>query len=237
MRLITDDISDALSSAEDWDGVAAAFAPFVEKLGFTGWYCCVLNEARNGDPVVLFEDDRSGGSSVWEHERRDLFRRMAFETLTVQLPALVCPGIATRPFTADLLADLERIGFGGALMTSEFSPSGTRFATIYLAPPHLGPVEDVTGVMGMGLMHMRVLAEVWRERQRDQAGTVTLTPRQMECLKWTMIGKTSWEVSQITGMSERTVNAHLTDAARRLNVHGRSAAVLKAQKLGLLRLE
>jgi DNA-binding CsgD family transcriptional regulator len=237
MRLITDEISDALTAAPDWNGTAAAFAPFVEQLGFTGWYCCVLNEAPNGDPIVLFEDDRSGGAPVFERARSGLFRRMAFETLTVQLPALVAPGIATRPFTPDLLVDLERVGFGGALMTSEYSPSGTRFALIYLAPPHLGPVEDVSGVMGMGLMHMRVLAEVWRERQRNQVGAVSLTPRQMECLKWTMIGKTSWEVSQITGMSERTVNAHLTDAARRLGVHGRSAAVLKAQKLGLLRLE
>lgn len=237
MRLITDEISDALTAATDWDGTAAAFAPFVQQIGFTGWYCCVLTEARNGDPVVLFEDDRSGGLSARIDERRELFRRMAFETLTVQLPALVAPGIATRPFTSDLLVDLERNGFGGALMTSEFSPSGTRFVVIYLAPSHLGPVEDVSGVMGMGLMHMRVLAEVWREHQRNQVGAVSLTPRQMECLKWTMIGKTSWEVSQITGMSERTVNAHLTEAARRLGVHGRSAAVLKAQKLGLLRLE
>lgn len=237
MRLITDDISDALTAAADWDGTATAFAPFVQQLGFTGWYCCVLTEARNGDPVVVFDDDRSGGLPAQNQERQDLFRRMAFETLTVQLPALVAPGIATRPFTPDLLVDLERNGFGGALMTSEYSPSGARFAVIYVAPPHLGPVEDVTGLMGMCLMHMRVLAQVWRERHRGQAGPVSLTPRQMECLRWTMIGKTSWEVSQITGMSERTVNAHLTDAARRLGVHGRNAAVLQAQKLGLLMLE
>lgn len=188
MRLITDDISDALTAAPDWEGTATAFAPFVEELGFAGWYCCVLNEARNGDPVVLFEDDRSGGSSDWEKQRGDLFRRMAYETLAVQLPALIAPGIATRPFTGDLLVELERIGFGGALMTSEYSPSGTRFAVIYLAPHHLGPIEDVTGLMGMGLMHMRVLAEVWRERHRGQAGPVNLTPRQMECLKWRVSG-------------------------------------------------
>lgn len=200
-------------------------------------YCCVLTEARNGDPIVLFEDDRSGGPARSEKKRRDLFRRMAFETLTSLLPALVAPGIATRPFTADLLVDLERVGFGGALMTSEYFPSGMRFAIIYLVPPHLGPVEDVSGVMGMGLMYMRVLAEIWHERYRGKAGPVSLTPRQLECLRWIMIGKTSWEVSQITGMSERTVNAHVTDASRRLGVHGRSAAVLRAQKLGLLRLD
>ncbi|MFX8301139.1 hypothetical protein ABTL22_19415, partial [Acinetobacter baumannii] len=90
-------ISDALTASTDWDGTAAAFAPFVQQIGFTGWYCCVLTEARNGDPVVLFEDDRSGGLSARIDERRELFRRMAFETLTVQLPALVAPGIATRP--------------------------------------------------------------------------------------------------------------------------------------------
>jgi len=64
--------------------------------------------------------------------------------------------------------------------------------------------------------------------------TTPLSGRELQCLEWVSLGKTSWETASILGVSERTVNFHLRNACRKLNVYGRQAAVVKAVRLGLL---
>jgi len=61
-----------------------------------------------------------------------------------------------------------------------------------------------------------------------------LTGRELQCLAWVSQGKTSWETASILGLSERTVNFHLCNASRKLNVYGRQACVARAIYLGLL---
>lgn len=63
-----------------------------------------------------------------------------------------------------------------------------------------------------------------------------LTRRQLECLKWIRQGKTSWEISQILGISEHTVHEHLEQARTRLGVRTTTQAVLEAVVLGLIQL-
>lgn len=61
-----------------------------------------------------------------------------------------------------------------------------------------------------------------------------LTPREQEVLRWTGEGKSSWDVGAILGMSEHTVNFHLRNILRKLEVSSKHQAVLKALSLGLL---
>lgn len=63
-----------------------------------------------------------------------------------------------------------------------------------------------------------------------------LTPREREILRWAADGKTSWEVSVILNISERTVKFHLTQASQKLNAVNRTAAVAKALARGLIKL-
>jgi DNA-binding CsgD family transcriptional regulator len=52
-----------------------------------------------------------------------------------------------------------------------------------------------------------------------------LTDRQVECLKWVRAGKTDWEIGQVLGLSEATVNRHIERAKARLGVRSRAQAV------------
>lgn len=61
-----------------------------------------------------------------------------------------------------------------------------------------------------------------------------LTAREQECLRWVADGKTSWEISRLLRMAERTVNFHLGNAMLKLGVSNRQHAVAKAVLLGLL---
>jgi DNA-binding CsgD family transcriptional regulator len=63
----------------------------------------------------------------------------------------------------------------------------------------------------------------------------SLSPRELESLRWTMEGKTAWEVGSMLGISERTAALHVNNASHKLGCVNKHQAVLKALRLGLLR--
>jgi DNA-binding CsgD family transcriptional regulator len=67
------------------------------------------------------------------------------------------------------------------------------------------------------------------------AGLPSLTPRELETLRWTMEGKTAWEVGSLLGISERTAVLHVNNAMHKLGCVNKHQAVLKALRLGLIR--
>ena len=76
---------------------------------------------------------------------------------------------------------------------------------------------------------MRLLVPLAQQPERP-----SLTPRELEALRWTMEGKTAWEVGTIMSISERTAVLHLQNAMRKLGSVNKHHAVLKALRLGLL---
>jgi DNA-binding CsgD family transcriptional regulator len=75
----------------------------------------------------------------------------------------------------------------------------------------------------------RVLAPFVQAGERP-----SLTPRELEALRWTMEGKTAWELGKILGISERTAVLHVNNAAHKLACTSKHQAVLKALRLGLI---
>ncbi|MFV5345305.1 LuxR family transcriptional regulator AbaR [Acinetobacter oleivorans] len=61
-----------------------------------------------------------------------------------------------------------------------------------------------------------------------------LTNREKEVLRWTAEGKTSAEIAQILGVTERTVNFHLGNSMQKLNVNNKISAAIRAVMLGIL---
>ncbi|MGO9935039.1 MAG: response regulator [Steroidobacteraceae bacterium] len=57
---------------------------------------------------------------------------------------------------------------------------------------------------------------------------VALNDREVECLTWSARGKTSPEIATILNIAKRTVNFHIENACRKLNVSTRTEAVVKA---------
>jgi DNA-binding CsgD family transcriptional regulator len=63
----------------------------------------------------------------------------------------------------------------------------------------------------------------------------SLTPRELEALRWTMEGKTAWEVGNVLGITERTAALHINNATHKMGCVNKHQAVLKALRMGLLR--
>ncbi len=72
--------------------------------------------------------------------------------------------------------------------------------------------------------------------KHDQDGMEfpSLTEREIEVLSWLKEGKTSWEISVILDISERTINFHVTNMKKKLNASNRMGAVAQAMHLGLV---
>lgn len=62
----------------------------------------------------------------------------------------------------------------------------------------------------------------------------TLSPRELDCLRWAAQGKTAWETAAILEISDRTVVFHLHNAKTKLGVANKQHAVAKALGLGIL---
>ncbi len=61
-----------------------------------------------------------------------------------------------------------------------------------------------------------------------------LSPREKECLSWTLEGKTAGEIATILGLSVSTVNHHAVMASRKLGAANKHHAAVQALRSGLI---
>jgi DNA-binding CsgD family transcriptional regulator len=71
---------------------------------------------------------------------------------------------------------------------------------------------------------------------REVPPPIPLTEREVEVLRWTVSGKTAWEIGGILKISERTVNFHIQNVMEKFGVHSKTHAAAKAMGMGLLNL-
>lgn len=81
------------------------------------------------------------------------------------------------------------------------------------------------------VLHMFALRFHTRVRALDLPADAQLPPeltrREVDVMQWTAEGKSSWDISQILGISESTVNFHISSAKRKLGVYSKPHAVAK----------
>ncbi len=66
---------------------------------------------------------------------------------------------------------------------------------------------------------------------------IHITKREIEVLQWLQQGKSSWEISKILGLSERTVNFHVYNIMEKIEAANRPQMVAIALRLGLIELK
>lgn len=71
-------------------------------------------------------------------------------------------------------------------------------------------------------------------RSRSSSGSIQLTRREVQCLRWAAAGKTDPEIAIILSLSNSTVRFHLRNAAAKMGVTGRAQSVQVAAGLGFV---
>ncbi|WP_303909101.1 helix-turn-helix transcriptional regulator [Thiohalomonas denitrificans] len=67
--------------------------------------------------------------------------------------------------------------------------------------------------------------------------SLPLTPRELEVLKWLSLGKSTWDISVILGIAERTVKFHVGNLLEKLDASTRAHAVAVASARGWIDIE
>ncbi len=70
--------------------------------------------------------------------------------------------------------------------------------------------------------------------QTPEQPLLRLTDREIEILKWTAAGKSSWAVSQILNLSEHNVKYHIKRILSKMEVTSKHQAAARARLLGLI---
>lgn len=81
----------------------------------------------------------------------------------------------------------------------------------------------------------QILLDLLNEKSQKQTTDIKLTPRQMSVLEAVASGKANKQIAYELGLTEGTVKLHVTAILRILGVYNRTAAVLEATKLGLIK--
>lgn len=138
----------------------------------------------------------------------------------------------------ELWEEQARFGYRTGIAMALHLPEGRHFALgverDQPLPTDRGELTRLVADLQLFAVHaqdaaMRVLTPAPLQPERP-----ALTPRELEVLRWTMEGKTAWEVGGILGITERTVVLHANNAMHKLGCVSKHQAVLKALRLGLI---
>ncbi len=88
----------------------------------------------------------------------------------------------------------------------------------------------------LSLYIFQAVQRILFEHPHAQQKNKKLSKREKECLFWVSEGKTSWEISHILGIKERTVNYHLAQLAQKLGTCNRYQALARVLFMDLMTL-
>ncbi|PND38891.1 LuxR family transcriptional regulator [Paucibacter aquatile] len=142
---------------------------------------------------------------------------------------------------AEMWEEQARFGYHTGIALALHLPEGRHFFLGVDRDSDLPrePVAMTQMVANLQLFAVYAQEAAWRVVMPKGHESVTLpsrlTPRELECLRWTMDGKTAWEVGTILSITERTAVLHLNNAMHKLGCTTKHQAVLKALRMGLIR--
>lgn len=117
------------------------------------------------------------------------------------------------------------------------------YFSVHLANGQMGAVSfsgagekpDRDTIVELNYLSILIYSKIDELDEKEKAPDFDLKKNEINCLKWTSQGKTSWEIASIMGLSEHTVNHYLTSAAQKLDTSNRTHAVSKAIRLKIIR--
>ncbi len=80
----------------------------------------------------------------------------------------------------------------------------------------------------------QAITRILDQHNNNNKQTAILSPREKEVLNWLKKGKSSWDISVILGISERTVNFHINNIMQKLDAMNRTHSVAVAIEQGLI---
>lgn len=233
---------DLLQTADSLSQLVDIVNENLDLAGFHHWAYCVKFPADSGRPPNI--DLHNFPPHLWE-------------------PYQACNAVASDPISARCKDDVTPEAWLIDKNATEFDGFPPEAAKLFQAAQMAGvrggvcvPIRD-HGVL-LGNLTLSTRSDIdnnWLQNARSHAmlfaahlhqcckkfinasvekNNPQLSNREIECLSWASRGKTSWEISRVLSISERTVVFHLQNAKNKLGAVTRQQAVAISLMLGLL---
>ena len=224
-------------SREEFQGEVVAFS---KRLGFDTVAATLVIDHLLGDAEFItidntpraykdvFKDPASGRRDpVMQHCKRQ------------SVPIIWDQGTYVNKGLGEMWEEQARFGFSNGICLALHLPEGRHFilGVERDRPVPMDATELTRVVADLQLFAVHAQDAALRILLPGSADSTlpSLTPRELEALRWTMEGKTAWEVGGVLGITERTAALHVNNATHKLGCVNKHQAVLKALRLGLLR--
>ncbi len=229
----------AVLQAQDREQFRDEVVRFARGLGFdTVAALTVLESGLAGTEVVSIDNTPVAYSEAFFNAQRTQADPVMQHLRHHSVPIIWDQHTYTGPGLGELWEEQAHFGYRTGIAMALHLPDGRHFLLGVdrdaPLPPDSGELQRLVADLQLFAVHaqdaaMRLLLPAPLQPEKP-----SLTPRELEALRWTMEGKTAWEVGAILGISERTAVLHVNNAMHKLGCVNKHAAVLKALRLGLI---
>jgi len=230
----------ALNAVDNWDDLKQVVRDVIAKLGGNDFSVKVDPiSAESSAPGHLLSTLPESVSKLFLEPSFALFDPINQRFAQSQLPQYWRPEDETASSAPAVYSFLSQVGIRHGLSLNQRGQHVCSRIDFYSRDERWGGITNaVRGAFVYLGMHVHEVAEsVWRHNcVGAEAPNAPLSARELECLHWGALGKTSREIGLILGISQRTVYFHLNNAAAKLNVYSVKHAISRALSSGLVRI-
>jgi DNA-binding CsgD family transcriptional regulator len=217
--------------------VGAAFASTIAPHGFNMASCGGSRETPTGR-VWDFYFNTWPPEWLLEYQKNDYVRHD-------MLPAMA--RLSAMPFTwVELLRDREQtpkqiefhsrvreLGVVDGFAVPIHQPGGDVGLCVSVATHVIEDPEERVA-LHMASLHAHHRCQALGGQTEASSVKTPLSPRELECLKWVLDGKSDTDIGKILGISHTTVHFHVERVKRKLGVRTRTQAAAMVMTLGYL---
>jgi DNA-binding CsgD family transcriptional regulator len=229
----------AVLQARDREEFRTEVVRFTQRLGFETVSAITIIDRGLGQSEFInidnTPDSYSQGYSDAKMQRRDPVMQHCKRN---SVPIIWDQGTYVGTGASDLWEEQASFGYHAGIAMALHLPEGLHFQLgvdrDQPLPADPAELQRLVADLQLFAVHAQDSAVRLLVPQVMQPERPNLTPRELDALRWTLEGKTAWEVGVVLGISERTVVFHVTNAMHKLNCVNKQQAALKALRLGLI---
>lgn len=229
----------AVLQARDREEFRAEVVRFTQRLGFETVSAITIIDRGLGQSEFINIDNTPSEFSLTygdpELQRRDPVMQHCRRN---SVPIMWDQGTYVGTGAGELWEEQASFGYHAGIAMALHLPQGLHFLLGVdrdrALPADPAELQRLVADLQLFAVHAQDSAMRLLVPEVQQAERPGLTPRELESLRWTLEGKTAWEVGAVLGISERTVVFHVNNAMHKLGCVNKQQAALKALRLGLI---
>ncbi len=189
--------------------------------------------------AFLYHSYSSEWLNKYDDEKMYLVDPTVIHCATRSTPLIWSPEVFSEPKQRVLYEEASSYGLGSGVTLPIHGANGEFGILCFVSdcrPDKQFDRKVQSGLAALSCLRDFILesAGAFMKSRLPKADVPRISNRELECLKWAAMGKSSWEIGRILSCAEATVNFHFTNIRRKLNSRSRQQAVVKAIKMDLI---